>query len=249
MVPIEGLAVALVHLLIFVALVLCRALFVVAHEGPGDGAACHSSTLDSDPRLPRWKKPNPAEEKERAKQYIFFRPKTRGLVWRWLRRLGIPKHVRRDVRQDVFLAAHESFHSYDPEKARPERWLNKIAVHVAAHYNARARYRTAAVVEGVNLESIPDEHPLPDELIEREETRRMVQDALQTIDRGLGDVVIAYDIDGRLIPDIAAERGMAPSTVYKWRTRGHIALAEELKRRQEEEEKLPSQPPSAARTF
>lgn len=83
---------------------------------------------------------NAARAVQRARAMLFGR-KMRAAVWRWLKRLEVARRYRQDVRQDIFLGALQSFYTYDPHRARPERWLNRIVVHIASRHRQRAVHR------------------------------------------------------------------------------------------------------------
>jgi len=173
-------------------------------------------------------------DKDRAFE-ILFRRKTLASVWQWLDRLGVPLRDRRDVAQEVFLAAHQSFHTYDPMRSRPERWLNKITVHIAAHYRERAQHRREELTEE-DFFDLVDERPTPDDLIGISQDRREVLELLQTIKADLRSVLIAHDIDDIPMAEIAQQRGIPLSTAYKWRARALDAFQLALERRRQEEE-------------
>ena len=166
---------------------------------------------------------------------LLFRKKTFAAVWHWLGRLGVPVRDRGDVSQEVFLAAYASFPTYNPLRARPERWLNKIAVHVAAHYRARALHRREELTAEDRLDDAVDETPGPDEQIEGHQARLLVLELLHKIDADAGAVLIAHDIDGIPMAEIAAQRGIPLSTAYKWRTRAKARLREAWDDRRDEE--------------
>src|SRR5262245_10434400 len=129
-------------------------------------------------RTRRKQSENGPMDRDRAFQ-ILFRDKTFASVWHWLDRLGVPLRDRRDIAQEVFLAAHQSFHTYDPMRSRPERWLNKITVHVAAHYRDRAQHRREELTPE-DFFDVVDEEPGPDEQIRVEQDRLEVFDVLQS---------------------------------------------------------------------
>ncbi|EYF07024.1 RNA polymerase sigma factor [Chondromyces apiculatus] len=178
-------------------------------------------------------------DKDRAFQ-VLFRKKTFASVWHWLERLGVPIRDRRDVSQEVLMAAHQSFHTYDPMRSRPERWLNKITVHVAAHYRDRAQHRREELTPDDAFEVI-DEQPGPDEQIMLEQDRLEVIDVLQTLEVDLRSVLIAHDIDGIPMMEIADQHGIPLSTAYKWRARAVTAFKAAVEqRRREENERIGS---------
>jgi len=163
-------------------------------------------------------------DKERAWSLV-FRRRTFKLVWLWLERLGVPIRDRRDVRQDVFLAAHQSWPSYDPLGARPERWLNRITLHIASRYRERALHRCEVLTSG-GFEEIVDEGPGPDERFFQEERRTTLLDLLGEIDLDQRAVLVAHAIDGIPMAEVAEQRGIPLSTAYKWRVRALAALSE-----------------------
>jgi RNA polymerase sigma-70 factor (ECF subfamily) len=166
---------------------------------------------------------------------LLFRKKTFASVWQWLKRLGVTVRDRGDVSQDVFLAAYTSFHTYDPLRARPERWLNKITVHVAAHYRARALHRREELTPEDLLDDAVDEAPGPEEQLEGHQARLLVLELLHKIDADAGAVLIAHDIDGIPMAEVAEQLGIPLSTAYKWRTRAKARLREALDDRRDEE--------------
>jgi RNA polymerase sigma-70 factor (ECF subfamily) len=158
------------------------------------------------------------------------------LVWRWLERLGIPLRDRGDASQEVFLEAHKSFYRYNPLLARPERWLNQIAVHVASHYRDRAMCGREVLTADDFFEE-EDEGPGVDEEIEQEEARLRLLELLQRVDPKLRYVLVEHDLKHIPMREIAEQLGIATNTAYKWRTRAIAALADEFRHA------LPSPPP------
>ena len=238
MVPIEWLSVALIHLLGFFALVLCKAMYILAHEGPGTDTTSYASRFDEKPK-PRRRSSRAGSirlDKQRAHK-LLFRQKTFASVWHWLERLGIPVRDRPDARQEVFLEAHKSFHSYNPLRGRPERWLNKITVHIAYHYRERAVHRREELTPDDPLDAV-DPTPGPDEQFKREQARLLVLDRLQAVDAKLRGVLIAHDLDGIPMVEIAEQLRIPVSTAYKWRIRAMAELAAALEEQRCDEDSL-----------
>ncbi len=158
----------------------------------------------------------PPHDREGA-YWRLFDKKTIVLVRRWLRLLGVPRRDRRDVAQNVMLAAYESFANYDPARGPPDRWLNRIAVHTASHYAERARRRQE--------EPLPDdfdavlEEPSAEEQIISERDRLLALSVLRELDGELSAVLVAHDIEGVPMADFASQSGIPLSTAYKRRTR------------------------------
>ncbi|AUX46860.1 uncharacterized protein SOCE26_083690 [Sorangium cellulosum] len=163
----------------------------------------------------------PPSDKEKAFARIFNKT-TIVLVKRWLRLLGVPRRDRRDIAQDVMLAAHVSFGKYDPERGPPDRWLNRIAVHTASHYGERSRRRVEV--------PLPDdyeaelEQPSAEEQIGSESDRLFVLEILQQIDTELSAVLVAHDLEDVPMSEFASRAGIPLSTAYKRRVRALAAL-------------------------
>ncbi|WP_437923821.1 sigma-70 family RNA polymerase sigma factor [Sorangium sp. So ce291] len=176
-------------------------------------------------------------EKERAFE-LLFREKTFALVWRWLTRLGVPLRDRGDLAQDVLLSAYLSFDNYKPEISRPERWLNRIAVHTAAHYRERAQYRYEELVSEEEFPVLVDQSKTPDELMISDQERLMVLELLHHLDVDAHSILVAHDLDGVPMADLAQQRGIPLSTAYKWRARA-LAMFHDIvaKRRREDRKK------------
>lgn len=144
-------------------------------------------------------------------------------LWSWLGALDVPLRDRRDVAQDVLLAAFTSLHTYDPMKSRPERWLNGIAVHVAAHYHEKA-HRRREELSPDPLFDAEDPAPLPCERINAEQNLQHALAALHSLDPALRAVLVAHDIDGVPMEEIAKQQGISLWTAYKRRTRALAVL-------------------------
>ncbi|WP_437630328.1 RNA polymerase sigma factor [Sorangium sp. So ce854] len=176
-------------------------------------------------------------EKERAFE-LLFREKTFTLVWRWLTRLGVPLRDRGDLAQDVLLSAYLSFDNYKPEISRPERWLNRIAVHTAAHYRERAQHRYEELVGEEDFPVLVDQSKSADERIISDQERLMVLELLHKLDADAHSILVGHDLDGVPMADLAQQRGIPLSTAYKWRARA-LAMFHDLvaKRRREDRKK------------
>jgi RNA polymerase sigma-70 factor, ECF subfamily len=160
-----------------------------------------------------------------------FRPEALRQVKRWLRKLGVSKEDLDDVVQAVMLQAVRSFPSYDADRGRPERWLNAIAVHVAAHYHnsANTRRRCQLIVDE-GREEVTDARPTPEEELAAAETVRGLGVALAELRPHLRGVLIEHDLEGIPIAEIARARGTVAFTMYKWRARAMAQMRATLAR-------------------
>ncbi|MGK3983074.1 sigma-70 family RNA polymerase sigma factor [Sorangium sp. So ce136] len=172
----------------------------------------------------------PPNEDERAAAHArLFCPTLVRAVLRWLGRLGVPLRHRDDVAGEVWLNAWESWPSFDPERGTPERWLNRITVHVASHYHERAQHRREELVDPLDvLDPAPDAAAL----MERDVLRTSTIDAVNGLDPDLRSVLVAHDLNGVSMAKIAEEAGLPLSTVYKRRTRAIGALRDAIRLRE-----------------
>ncbi|XXX72938.1 sigma-70 family RNA polymerase sigma factor [Sorangium sp. So ce134] len=159
------------------------------------------------------------------------------LIWRWLTRLGVPLRDRGDLAQDVLLSAYLSFDNYKPEVSRPERWLNRIAVHTAAHYRERAQHRYEELVPEEEFPPLVDESKPADELMISDQERLMVLELLHHLDVDAHSILVAHDLDGVPMADLAQQRGIPLSTAYKWRARALAMFHDVVAKRRREERK------------
>jgi RNA polymerase sigma-70 factor (ECF subfamily) len=167
-----------------------------------------------------------ATERARWAGYLFSKKHYRD-VHLWLRRLLVPAHDRPDVAGDVWLAAVTSWQTYDPEISRPERWLNRLTVYVAANYWTRERFRSAFDTEATfddATRSVYDPEYDVEELVTRLRLIQRTKATLTALDPPMGDIVRGYDLEEQEIRDIARRHERTISTIYKLRTAAHGRL-------------------------
>jgi len=63
-------------------------------------------------------------------QKLFFE-KYAPIVYTTCRRYGSPNYTAKDLMQDAFIKAFDKIHQFDPNKGKPESWLNRIAINLA----------------------------------------------------------------------------------------------------------------------
>ncbi len=123
----------------------------------------------------------------------------------WLRRLGVPRCHRTDVAVQVWLNAWESWPRFDPKRGRPERWLNAITVHVASHYHQRMQHRREELVD---LLDVADPAPDAAATMESDSIRTGTIDAVNELDPKLRFVLVAHDLNGVSMAQIAEDTGL-----------------------------------------
>jgi RNA polymerase sigma-70 factor (ECF subfamily) len=143
----------------------------------------------------------------------------------WLARMGVAPQERDDLRQEIIARAFRAWPAFDPTRGsgRGETnfvlWLNRIARNVVSHHRGRAhRRRELLAAEPIDAET-PGSGPLPYEKLESEHARVAMLTLLQYLPLDLRVVLVAHDIDGIPMAELAEQTGMSLMTLYKRRRR------------------------------
>ena len=151
-----------------------------------------------------------AEEAPGASEFRAIFDTELSYVWSTLRRLGVQARDLEDLCHDVFVVVFRNLAAYDTR--RPIRpWLFGIAFRVASDYRRSARYRRE--IPGTTRE-LPCPAPPADEVMLRRERQRLVARALDELELDRRAVFVMHDIDGHVMPDIAAALGVPLNTAY-----------------------------------
>ena len=103
------------------------------------------------------------------------------LVFRGLRRLGVPESAVEDAVQDVFVVVHRRWRDFEG-RSELKTWVYGIAVRVAKDYRRSEARRSRRVQRYAQL-SIPEPHgELPSDRAERLEAHRLLYAALAKLD-------------------------------------------------------------------
>jgi RNA polymerase sigma-70 factor, ECF subfamily len=131
-------------------------------------------------------------------------------VWNSLRRLGVRESDLEDLSHEVFLKVHGRLDHYDA--TRPIRpWLFGFAYRVASDHRRLARHRLEVL--GAPVEAVDPVRP-PDERIEADEERALVDTALAGMDFDRRAVLVLHDVEEVPVPAIAEELGVPLNTAY-----------------------------------
>jgi RNA polymerase sigma-70 factor, ECF subfamily len=159
-------------------------------------------------------------------------------VWNTLRRLGVRDVDLEDLSHEVFLKVHSRLDDYDV--ARPMRpWLFGFAYRVAADHRRLARHRLEVL--GAPVEAVDPVRP-PDERIEADEERVLVNAALAQMTFERRAVLVLHDVEELPVPAIAEELGIPVNTAYSRLrlAREELAVAvKKLRRRRQTPGALP----------
>ncbi|KYF69131.1 hypothetical protein BE11_11890 [Sorangium cellulosum] len=173
------------------------------------------------------------------------------VVVAWIASMGVPKVDRVDVAQSAFMRAVTAWPRFDPDFKKPGReteaaqtrkrlalfagWMYRITARSAFAYFAQ-RYRSVEILmdEPLDPES-PDPRPGAEAGIAARESKEHLLEAIRHLDPDTATIVIAKDLHGTPMQEIAESTGIPLSTVYKMRARARAALRGALERRADEE--------------
>ena len=145
-----------------------------------------------------------------------------------------------DVTQQAFLSAVENISKFR-EEASFATWLNRIATFAALKViRKRKGLDTVSLEEATepreDYDSIP--HPeyisdwkeSPERLVERNETRRLLDEALAQLDEKHRLVFLLRDVEGLSVKETAAALGLSEANVKVRLLRARLQLREHLTR-------------------
>lgn len=163
-------------------------------------------------------RPAPAPEDHAQRGFVTVYYAYFDLVWRILRRLGVPQDQLEDAAQDVFLVLHRRLPDLDPQISL-RSWLFGTARRVASDFRRglrrhERRLQAFAVVHA---------HHARERLAERAEAADFVQRFLDRLDPDKRMVFILADLEGFTAPEIAQSLEVKLNTVY---SRLRVARAE-----------------------
>jgi RNA polymerase sigma-70 factor (ECF subfamily) len=142
-----------------------------------------------------------------------------GWMWATLRRLGVRRADLEDVTHEVFLTVYRKLEAYDAD--RPLRpWLFAFAYRAASDYRRLARHREEPTDDVPELEA---GGARGDDILQQKEESALIHAALARIDLDRRAVLVAHEIDGTPMKDVAASLGIPLHTAY---SRLRVARAE-----------------------
>lgn len=123
------------------------------------------------------------------------------LVWRTVRRLGVPLEAVDDAAQEVFVIASRRLASIEEGKERA--FLYGTAVRVAATAR-RTRSRRRAVPAPDAPPDPTDPGPAADELVDRKRARALLDELVARLPDDTRPVFVLYELEGLTMDEIAA---------------------------------------------
>lgn len=146
----------------------------------------------------------------------------------FVRRWPNPSLAEELVQKTVFDAVRGRG-SYDPSKGSPEEWVLGIARN---NISLEARKRASRPSPNGDISkyfAAIDTQPLPDEVLERQETALIVRSALSRLEAKEEAVLKAKYIEGLDACDISRQMNVTEKAVHSMLYRARISLRQELK--------------------
>jgi RNA polymerase sigma-70 factor (ECF subfamily) len=147
-------------------------------------------------------------------------------VWRQLRRFGLPSDAADDAAQRVFMVASERLDAI--EIGRERAFLFGTAMRTAMEAR-RTVARRREVLDDETYEP-RDTGALPDEMIDRERARRVLDEVLESLEMDVRAVFILFEIEEMTMADIASLLELPSGTVASRLRRGRARFEEVLHR-------------------
>lgn len=122
------------------------------------------------------------------------------MVWRALRRLGVPPHAVDDAAQEVFLVASRKLEAIEAGQER--RYLYGVALRVAANAR-RARAARHETPLGELVEQTASTTPSPEALLDRKRARELLDEALEALPDELRTAFVLFELEGCSGPEVA----------------------------------------------
>jgi len=149
-------------------------------------------------------------------------------------------HDAEDVTQQAFISAMENLASFR-EDASFATWLHRIATHAALKIIRKRQGLDTVSLEGAtepqpdsdsirHPEFIADWKQSPEQLVQRNEIRRLLDDALGHLDEKHRLVFLLRDVEGLSVKEAAESLGLSEANVKVRLLRARLQLREELTR-------------------
>lgn len=139
------------------------------------------------------------------------------LVWRNLRRLGVPEANIDDATQEVFLVVHRRLKQFEGRSSL-KTWIFSIVTRVASDARRALRRKsphTRTKDAAIDADLVVDERGArPDETLERQESARLLHRLLDELEDEKRTVFVLVELEEMHVPDIADALGENVNTIY-----------------------------------
>jgi RNA polymerase sigma-70 factor, ECF subfamily len=156
------------------------------------------------------------------------------MVWRSLRRLGVPESTLDDAAQDVFLVLHRRWSDFQHQSSL-RTWIYGILLRVASDHTRRARRERArwSSEEAPELESSV---AAPDDLYQQREAALLLRYALAQLEDKDRQILVLIDLEERSVVEAADALGINLNTAYSRLRRARQSFEKALRAAQAKRE-------------
>lgn len=133
------------------------------------------------------------------------------LVFRNIRRLGVPEAQVDDAVQEVFLVVHRRLGDFEGRSSL-KTWVFAIVARVAK--DCRRTVRRKSPPGAVDADTVPDEHADPETRTEQAEGVRTLHRVLDALDDDKRAVLVMAELEQMTAPEIAEALGENVNTIY-----------------------------------
>ena len=134
-----------------------------------------------------------------------------------------------DLTQETLLAAVQG--GFDPQRGGLRAWLFGIALRKIADHARRSRLSSRLLEDAARELAVRMiREPLPGDLLQREEVRVVVNDALARLPEATATLLVRKYFEGASMSDLAAEHGVSEKAIESQLTRARAALHEAIER-------------------
>ncbi len=139
------------------------------------------------------------------------------LVFRNIRRLGVPEALVDDAVQEVFLVVYRRLGQFEGRSSL-KTWIFSIVTRVASDHRRAIRRKSPHMRNpdsAVDVDDIADERAEgPHERMERLEGVQLLHRLLEEIDDEKRIVLVLAELESMTVPEIADTLGENPNTIY-----------------------------------
>jgi RNA polymerase sigma-70 factor (ECF subfamily) len=136
------------------------------------------------------------------------------LVWRGLRRLGVPESLVDDAVQDVFLVVHRRWADFEG-RSQLRTWIYGIAARVAKDYRRAEARRNKRVQRLTELCEAEPRVALPSDEAERRDAHRVLHGALAKLSDEERAVFVLAELEELGLREVCVALGLQPRTCQR----------------------------------